>query len=284
MEVQLSVGDEDVVFPPASTSALPPQKKAKLSAEAAPRDPRLRAKVSNLSKSPDLHHKVPSGAEKPFGNERGGGDDFVQRGLESDVQQPGSVCKVPAAGADLRHGGCAEFSRGSEGELLHGVLCEGEVRHGQLREELELCPVSEGKQQGDVNREGSEKDNVGVKNNLFGENFMMWFEIGIEGKDPMDQEEDDWGGKIEFGFKDKNFCKDIEDYFVLFEDECSLMTHTYAGRVARVLDHVRDKVIGPPDYDLRNIVDLLDKYGDGHISDSGWREVDQRNGLTRGMV
>ena len=174
-----------------------------------------------------------------------------------------------------KHGGCPEFSRASEGELLHGVLCEGEVRHGHLREELELCPVSEGKQQGDVNREGSEKDNVGVKTNMFGVNFMMWFEIGIEGKDPMDQEEDDWGGKIEFGFKDKNFCKEIEDYFVLFEDECSLMTHTCAGRVARVLDHVRDKVIGAPDYDPRNIVDLLDKYGDGHISDTGWREVDQ---------
>ena len=105
MEVQLSVGDEDVVFPPASTSALPPQKKAKLSAEvAAPRDPRLRAKVSHLSKSPDLHHKVPSGAEKPFVDERGGGDDLVQRDLESVVQQPGSVCKVPAAVVDLRHG------------------------------------------------------------------------------------------------------------------------------------------------------------------------------------
>ena len=52
-------------------------------------------------------------------------------------------------------------------------------------------------------------------------------------------------------------------------------SHTCAGRVARLLDHVRDKVIAPPDYDPRNIVDLLDKYGDAHISDTGWREVDQ---------
>ena len=34
--------------------------------------------------------------------------------------------------------------------------------------------------------------------NLFGINYVMWFEVGIEGKDPMDQEEEDWGGTIEF--------------------------------------------------------------------------------------
>ena len=41
------------------------------------------------------------------------------------------------------------------------------------------------------------------------------------------------------------------------------------------IEHVRDMVIKPPSYDLRSIVDLLEKYGDGHISDSGWREVDE---------
>ena len=55
-----------------------------------------------------------------------------------------------------------------------------------------------------------------------GVNYLMWFEIGIEGKDPMDPKEEDWGGTIEFGFSEKNFCKDIEDYFLLFEDEFSL--------------------------------------------------------------
>ena len=35
----------------------------------------------------------------------------------------------------------------------------------------------------------------------------------------MDQDEEEWGGKIEFGFKKKNFPKDLEDYFILFEDE-----------------------------------------------------------------
>ena len=44
----------------------------------------------------------------------------------------------------------------------------------------------------------------------------MWFEVGIEGKDPMDQDEEDWGGKIEFGFSDKHFPQEIEDYFFAF--------------------------------------------------------------------
>ena len=104
---------------------------------------------------------------------------------------------------------------------------------------------------------------------------MMWFEIGIEGKDPMDPKEEDWGGTIEFGFSEKTFCKDIEDYFLLFEDECSLQSHACAGRVSGLLEHVRDRVIRPPSYDERSIVDLLERYGDAHISDSGWREVDE---------
>ena len=53
-------------------------------------------------------------------------------------------------------------------------------------------------------------DSHGGKTNLFGLNFVMWFEVGIEGKDPMDQDEEDWGGKIEFGFSDK---QEIDDYF-----------------------------------------------------------------------
>jgi hypothetical protein len=101
----------------------------------------------------------------------------------------------------------------------------------------------------------------------------MWFEVGIEGKDPMDQEEEDWGGRVEFGFCGKNFAKELEDYFLLFEDKCDL-SHACAGRVMGVASHFRNKVLKPPDYDPRNIVDLIDKYGDAHVSDSGWREVD----------
>ena len=74
--------------------------------------------------------------------------------------------------------------------------------------------------------ENSEED--GVKSNLFGVKYMMWFEIGIEGKDSMDQDEEDWGGKIEFGFRNEKFPKDLEDYFILFEDECT-QSHACAG-------------------------------------------------------
>lgn len=52
--------------------------------------------------------------------------------------------------------------------------------------------------------------------NLYEVNFMLWFEIGIEGKDPMDNNEDDWGGNLEFGFDDTNFSTNIEDYFMMF--------------------------------------------------------------------
>ena len=31
---------------------------------------------------------------------------------------------------------------------------------------------------------------------------QVWFEAGIEGNDPVDQEEEDWGETIEFGFRD----------------------------------------------------------------------------------
>ena len=47
--------------------------------------------------------------------------------------------------------------------------------------------------------------------NLHGVNFIMWFEIGIEGKSPMHEEEEDWGGKLEFGFSDSSFDKDVEN-------------------------------------------------------------------------
>ena len=45
-----------------------------------------------------------------------------------------------------------------------------------------------------------------------------------------------------------------------------------------VLEHVRDKVIKPPDYDPGDIEDLIEKYGDAHISDAGWRKVDREEG------
>ena len=67
----------------------------------------------------------------------------------------------------------------------------------------------------DASDDTDENEESREKTNLFGVNYLMWFEVGIEGKDPIDQEEDDWGGKIEFGFKDKIFPKDLENYFIL---------------------------------------------------------------------
>ena len=90
----------------------------------------------------------------------------------------------------------------------------------------------------------------------------------------MDRDEQDWGGKIEFGFKDNKFLKEIEDYFLLMEDECSIHSNKCVARVKSVVFDMRDWVLQPPKYDPRNIVDLLEKYGDAHILDMGWREVD----------
>ena len=42
-----------------------------------------------------------------------------------------------------------------------------------------------------------------------------------------------------------------------------------------VFEDVREKAIMAPDYDPRNIVDLVERYGDAHISDCGCREVDR---------
>ena len=124
-------------------------------------------------------------------------------------------------------------------------------------------------QQVDVESEGGR-----VHTNMFGVNYVMWFDVSIEGKSSMDPDEDDWGGKVEFGFSDVNFPKDFEDYFLLMEDECLTQSHACAGRIMGVLFNMRDKVLKPPDYDPRNVVDLIDKYRDAHIMDSGWREVD----------
>jgi hypothetical protein len=64
--------------------------------------------------------------------------------------------------------------------------------------------------------DSDEEDECCAQTNLFGVNCLMWFEVGIEGKDPMDQEEEDWGGRLEFGFHEKGFPTDMEDYFLLF--------------------------------------------------------------------
>ena len=50
----------------------------------------------------------------------------------------------------------------------------------------------------------------------------------------MDQEEEDWGGTIHFGFMDKKFPQEVEDFFSPFEDNCT-MSRSCAGIVMGVL-------------------------------------------------
>ena len=64
-------------------------------------------------------------------------------------------------------------------------------------------------------------------------------------------------------------------YLVLIRTKkLTLAPHHCAARVGGVALNVRDRVLQPPDYDGRNILEFVDKYGDAHICDSGWREVD----------
>ena len=58
------------------------------------------------------------------------------------------------------------------------------------------------------------REDVLKKTYLHGVNYLLWFEVGIEDKDPMDPDVEDWGGKVEFGFSDKHFEKNSEDSFV----------------------------------------------------------------------
>ena len=101
------------------------------------------------------------------------------------------------------------------------------------------------------------------KSCLYGKNYLLWFGIGIEGKDPMDTIEEDQGGKFQFGFTDKKFDRDFEDYFIIFEYQCSL-SHNCVGRVSGLQAHGRDK-LEPPSFDQRGIVNLHEKYGDDHL-------------------
>ena len=133
------------------------------------------------------------------------------------------------------------------------------------------------RQEGNMSDEDSvefREDGVGVHTNMFGVKYVMWFDISIEGKSSMDREEDDWGGKLEFGFSDTSFPKEIEDYFLLFEDNCSIQSHNCFARVKSVVFNMRNSLLDPPSYDPRSIEDLLNKYSDAHVIDSGWREVD----------
>ena len=73
----------------------------------------------------------------------------------------------------------------------------------------------------------------------------------------MNQKEKDWGGTIEFGFEDKKFSREVKEYFYHLRT-IAQFSHSCAGRVMGVLEHVRDNVVKPPTHDPRNILDLVE--------------------------
>ena len=60
---------------------------------------------------------------------------------------------------------------------------------------------------------GKVDDGTGTHTNLFGLNYIMWFDLSIEGRTT---EDEDWGGRINFGYSYNKFDKDLEEYFLLF--------------------------------------------------------------------
>ena len=79
-------------------------------------------------------------------------------------------------------------------------------------------------------------------------------------------EEEDLCGRIEVGFKDDRFVMDIEEYFLRFEDNCSTQSHNCMSRIKAVSSDMKDLAWTP-----RNVIDLLEKHGDAHVIDRGWR-------------
>ena len=170
-------------------------------------------------------------------------------------------------------GGKQQHGALSKEELRHGAFSERKLCHGALSENGEMRDGESGK--GAVS-----DDDIGLRTNMYVVNYVVWFDVSIEGRNEMDPDEDDWGGKVEFGFKKKDFSVEIDDYFVKFEDECLTQTHNCFGRVRGVLFAMKNLALQPPSYDTRNIIELVEKYGDGHILDSGWREVDPEEWTT----
>jgi hypothetical protein len=52
-------------------------------------------------------------------------------------------------------------------------------------------------------------------------------------------------------YSENVFPNDVEDYFLMFEDQCT-QSHACAGKVRGVLSHIRKKLIDPPSYDQRS--------------------------------
>ena len=66
----------------------------------------------------------------------------------------------------------------------------------ELPHKLPARSMQEGNISDEGSDEGSDEVRDGVHTNMFGVNFVMWFDISIEGKSAMDREKEDWGGKL----------------------------------------------------------------------------------------
>ena len=93
-----------------------------------------------------------------------------------------------------------------------------------------------------------------------------WFDVAIE------DGTEKGGGRIIFSDYEKNFADNVDDYFILMKDKCTL-GHKCAGRVKMVREDMIDRVIAPPDTDLRDIPYILSLVGDGCVIDTGWKVV-----------
>ena len=100
---------------------------------------------------------------------------------------------VQLGGGEQRHGPFA----GGSGEQRHGLVREGEQPPGPVSDgELQHGPLSGGERGNCVNSESDYKVDVECdRSNFYGVNYIILFDIGIEGKDSMNPDEEDWGGR-----------------------------------------------------------------------------------------
>ena len=92
-------------------------------------------------------------------------------------------------------------------------------------------------------------------------NYVSWFDISIDGGNDR--------GRLEFGFKDKDFPKSFDGYFHKYGEMCTSQSHKCRGRVKGVVIGMGERV----KHDSKYLLDLIEKFGDAHILDSGWIEA-----------
>eukprot|EP00092_Neocalanus_flemingeri_P048884 GFUD01055985.1.p1 GENE.GFUD01055985.1~~GFUD01055985.1.p1 ORF type:complete len:219 (+),score=63.25 GFUD01055985.1:129-785(+) len=169
---------------------------------------------------------------------------------------------------------CSGRVKGVRQELLEAVITPASGVERDIADLLNKCG------DGHISDWGW-KENVSIpqfdgaaegneKTNLHGFNWLVWFDVQVNG---YKGEDEDCGGRVNFGFVDNKFPTTIEDYFLTKCEESSMMDSGGCG-VMGVLSGMKSKVLGPPSYDPRDIVELINDYRDAQIIDWGWREVD----------